>query len=372
MFKTSVDNSVAGIVLPTLAPDQITPLPTRHGENYTMLPTLSPNEIAEASNIPEVHSRFLEIHYDASQTVNNRQVPANDSNCSGGSGAITRWSRTHNIADQNFLIQDATGNPVQVIEISFAQVHPGRRYSDRQCPSDEYRVSVTVKSLVPDTLPDLTGYTAEFRTKDGHIIGITDAHDGIAITLKGDQQPEDLYDRPARLLIYDGYTKDAQPTPTPTPELQPEQKQIIFTVNPQEWDSEYRGDQNRGPRYWTETTRQSPDLSSRNLRVADANNRLWTVKSIYSVEKTGKSSGPDEAEFNVYLVNDNRAKAQLTGYRVTISTSEGHAQGGGYWDPIEDELPIGRATIKGKTQEVPTGEIIIMIWDTYYPALNSE
>ena len=229
--RTSVPG---GLPLPTLSPEEIAnfPTPPNPDNPSVLLPTMTPKQLAESFNIPEVNNRFLEIHYDASGTINNRQVPANQRNCAGGSSPVTKWSRTHNIRDKNALFLDAKGIPAQVVQIDFARVHPGRRYSDHECPAENYHTSVTIESLIPDIDPDLTGYVAEFRIGEGHLITTTTAHAGIAVTPDADSEPQALYDAPARLLIYDQYTQGAQPTPTPQPTIAPEQRE---SSSPSTW-----------------------------------------------------------------------------------------------------------------------------------------
>ena len=68
------------------------PTEARVALTATATPT-EPRPTATPKPTPSATDRFLEIHYDASGTLNNRQPPVNDK-CSGGSGAVTRWSRT--------------------------------------------------------------------------------------------------------------------------------------------------------------------------------------------------------------------------------------------------------------------------------------
>ena len=63
---------------------------------------------------------------------------------------------------------------------------------------------------------------------------------------------------------------------------------MLFTVNPQEWESDYRGQRYVGSNCWTEKTRTSPDLSELPHKIADTNGQLWTVKSIRIVERSQK------------------------------------------------------------------------------------
>ena len=336
------------------------------------LPTIAPTPHLEATKNPlsGATNRFLEIRYDASKTINNRQLPANSLNCSGGSSPLTRWSKTLNIENQRALIQDAAGNTIQVKELHFKEFHPGRSYSEGGCPRDKYGASATVVNLSNNAPPNLTGYMAEWRDEKGNLIRSTPAHDGIAITLEQDQEPEDLFDGPASFLIYDQHTQGAQPTPTPIPTIRPEQKQVVFTVNPQEWESKYRGLQNHGRRYWTQTSRTSPDLSEYGYQIADINGHLWTVTGVSSSEKARNYPGPDTAEFHLSLTNDSRARANFTGYSIQINATNGGASGRGNWDPLENESPKATAKMVATTREIPNGPIQIRIWDTYEPALN--
>ena len=105
--------------------------------------------------IPE--NRFVELKYDASSTLNNRQSPAQRS-CSGGSKPATLWSRTLNVESSMAFIEDANHNKIQVIELNFALVHPGRRVSQNQCPNSKNHASATLMSTNTAVEPDLTGY----------------------------------------------------------------------------------------------------------------------------------------------------------------------------------------------------------------------
>ena len=343
-------------------------LDRKYEVTYVMLPTAQPTPTPKL-DLPNVNNRFLEIRYDASKTANNDQDPVRGLNCAGGSGPMTKWSRTLDIRPENALILDAEGKPVQITQLRFELVHPGRKYTDDECPSDQYYATAEFEPLIPWEPANLTGYIAEFRTEEGQLIAMTPADGGIRITLDGDSQPEDLYARPARLLIYDPGSH--RPTPTPRPLKRPEDKMVEFTVNPQEWSSHYKGSINHGRRYWTETVRKSPDLSDRRIQITDSNGATWTVKSIFSVEATDRSSGPDIADFSIYMVSESRAQAAFNGYEMMIIREDTpKTPTAGRWDPVEDRVPIGQAIMKGRTIGVPKGVLKIRIWDTNEPSLN--
>ena len=178
--------------------------------------------------------------------------------------------------------------------------------------------------------------------------------------------------------ILDSYTATSPPaptgvpmsTPTPKPATPPEQKQIVFTLNPQEWDPDNRGLQLHGSSTWQETTRQSPNLSERNHQISDINGQVWTVKSIYAVQKTSHNKGPDTAEYSLLLTTDAPDKGQFPGYKLKITEINGEAAGTGYWDPTKHESPAGTARLAATTKGVPIGPIQIRIWDSNEPTLG--
>ena len=362
---TTPGSANAGRHLPTLTAEQIAAFPTRKPEFTTtqiLLPTLSPQQIAEMLNIPELSNNFVEIHYDASTTINNRQAPLTGPLCQRG--PLTAWSRTLELKDQGTLLLDANELPVQVLQIDFAKVH-----TTKKCQV-EFRATVTIQSLIPNHEPNLTGFIAEFRTEAGHLIARTHADERIAVALDQFNHPEDLYDKPARLLIYDQFSQDTRPTPTPEAVIPSEQKHLTFTINPQEWESYYIGPQNHGLSHWTEVRRTSPDLSSSNLQITDAKGAPWTISSIYSVEEIRRYPGPpDRTKFTIYMSNNTRATADFTGYAISLTTSDPAMKGGGNWDPTDDKLPLGQARIKLVTHSVPTDLIEIRMWDTFEPSL---
>ena len=334
------------------------PLPT---------PTLTPPQLAISHGVPYADNKFLEVNYDASTTPNNRQAPLTGQRCVRGGPDLTVWSRTIDLTAQTYLVQDAQQLPLQVLRIDFAEVSPRRAGSVASCPV-EFRAAVTIKSLIPGRELDLTGYIAEFRTDAGHLIARTNADDGIAIALDQYSHPEDLYDKPARLLIYDQYTQDSQPTPTPEAVIPPQLKHITFTINPQEWASNYGGPQYRAHSNWTEITRRSPDLSSSSLQITDAKGAVWTITAMSSLEMTSHYPGPDRATFTIYMTNDTRATADFSGYAVSFTTADPALKGKGDWDPIKHKRPIEFASISGRTTGVPPGPVTIRIWDTYEPS----
>ena len=338
-----------------------TPLPT---------PTLTPPQLATSFGVPYAHNKSLEVRYNASNTPNNRQAPLTGQRCVRGGPDLIVWSRTLNLSEHTYLIQDAQQLPLQVIQIDFAEVSPRRTGSVASCPV-AFRATVTIEPLIPGHELDLTGYIAEFRTAAGHLIARTNAHDGITIEPDQYNHPEDLYDKPARLLIYDQYTASAQPTPTRTLPVLPEQKELTFTVDPQEWTADYRGGKQFATRYWYETARIAPDLSDKHLQITDTKGTIWTIKSIRALEKTHSDARLDNTTFYVYLTSNTRATSDFTGYNIEITAVSGTTRGRGDWDPIEDKRPIEIATISGRTPGIPPGAVTIRIWDTYEPSFTN-
>ena len=309
---------------------------------------------------PTVTNRFLELRYDASKTINNRQLPPASNNCNGGSRQLTRWSRTLNVEDQKAYIQDAKGNALQIKELHFAQVHPGRSYADSECPRDQFPASATVINLSNEAPPDLTGYIAEWQDENGNLIGSRLAQDGIAITLAHDYEPEDLYDRPARLLIYDQHTPGAKPTPAPVPAIRPEEKELVIEINPSLWE----GNGNN---------RRSPDLTEEGHEIRDSKGKLWTIASIRTFDRTSRIGSTDytSTEITVDLRNMSRARADFTGFNIQTRELDGAPAGAGYWMPPAGRQPIGQAQITSGLSENFLRAVTIRIWDSYEPSLKS-
>ena len=160
------------------------------------------------------------------------------------------------------------------------------------------------------------------------------------------------------------------PTSTPQPPIPPAHRQLEFTVNPQEWDSTYIGDRNHARRYWSETIRNSPDISYQNYQLKDNNGQSWTIQSIFATEKIKKSIGPDTAEYNISLTSHTGVRAQFAGYTLSITPTYGKASGGSIWNPLQDQGAPGHTRFAATTTGVPNGPIRIRIWDSNEPTLN--
>ena len=254
--------------------------PTRKTRATVAKQTLSPTPT------PDAKDRFVEIHYDASQTINNRQLPAGQPGCRPGSGPTTIWSRTINVESAEATIQDANRNTLQVKELHFSLVYPGRSYEDSTCRRAHHRAWATLVNLNNDALPNLTGYVAEWRDGNDHLIQSTHAHEAIAINVSRDEEPEALFDKPARFLLYDNHTLNAQPTPTPVPNVPADDKQILIELNPLKWEASGFVSTS-GKRHswetqdsWVERTIKSPEFGDKEYKIYDAKNQPWHVRQI--------------------------------------------------------------------------------------------
>ena len=267
------------------------------------------------------------------------------------------------IRDKKALIQDASGNAIQITELHFEQAHPGRRWSASECPEERHYAHAVLENLSNGELPDFTGYMVEWRDEAGNLISGSLAHEGIKAVLEGYYQPEGLYDKPAMLLIYDTYTAGAQPTPTAAPVIAPEQKAVTATFNTSEWESSSYQPR-RGGR---QENRNSPDLTGLGLAIYDTQGKRWTISSIWFVEEN--DSGQYSTEYNIGMRNDSRAKGDFTGYNVSLTDENGN-MGGGNWERPDSKQELGLAYIKGRIKADGEGTITVRIWDTYEPSLD--
>ena len=322
---------------------------------------------------PQVTNKIMELIYDASLVINNRQSPADSRNCNGGSKSLTRWSKTVTTRNQSASIQDADGWTAHVVALDFAQIHPGRRYSDHDCPNDEIHAWVTMER--DDTsAPNMTGYTAEWRDSNGNLIATDSAHDGIRVKIKLDQKPEGLYTTPATLIIYHQSTVAVQPTPTPQLPTKPAEKQLSLEIDPSDWEVLGRRERIKAMRYWTEVRRQSPSLASGQIAILDVNAAEWTLQTISVVEEHGTTIAgyrpPPMTKYIIDLANVTPAQPDFTGYEVNMTDPDGIHLGTSQWDPTEGLGSLGQTVF---TVQIPTeqqGPMVLKIWDTYEPSLQ--
>lgn len=358
-----------------LADTKVTPNPPRIAAVLTA-PNRAPNATppgvhlqthaispAKTAGPTEVTSS-LTYRYDASHTINNRQVPKNQSNCSGGSSALTRWSKTVPTSGPDNLLIDADGNLVQLVQLDFAQTHPGRRYSQSDCPDDQHTATATFQTKGLTLQPNLVGYIAEWRDQNGNLIGSDQAHDGISLTLRPDQKPEDLYDSPAAFSIYDSYSPDHQIKPTKTTNIGP--FALTYETDPTQWPAQYQRREIFASSRWHETGRQSPDLTNESIQIADAHGNRWTLSHIHVTEKLGHNKGYDQVEYHIALSNDSRAAADFTGYEVSITTQNG-ASSSAHWDPLENRLPLEFAQFRVTVHTDTPTPVILTIHDLHQP-----
>ena len=328
----------------TTQPNQPTPYIVR-AQPMQPVPTSAPSAITWPSNPPRTaprlpkHPNSLTIHYDGSATINNRQVPQNQRNCSGGSSPVTRWSKTIELPPGRHIISDADGEPAVLTKLDFAQIHPGRRYSDHDCPDDQYTATATFTSPQTAREPNLVGYTAEWRDAQGNLIGTDEAHDGISLALEHDQKPEDLYNAPATFHIYDSYAPNTKPA---DPEQPPAPHTLTYQTDPGHWPVQYQRREIFASSRWHETGKHSPDYTGEAIQIADANGNIWTLSQIFIAEKFGHNKGYDQIDYTILLTNDTKAVADFTGYQLTITTTDGKTATS-HWDPLEHQLPLESA-----------------------------
>ena len=342
---------------------------TAQSSPTTPLPTLVPTPTPPI--IPE--NRFLELRYDASQTINNRQSPA-QMKCTGGSSSTTMWSRTLDVQNSAAYIEDSNWNRLQITQLDFALIHPGRRYSDTFCPESKLHTSATLVNRTGTGPADLTGYIAEWQDSNGNHIASDNAEDGISIRIALDANPEALYSQPARLLIYDQYTQGSQPTPTPEPVVTTEQKAITMELDPTEWEVNGSREERSSHSRWTEVYKASPDIPDDIPAIYDVNVQPWHIKGIYVIEQHNKQGRYQEnfTEYTIVLTNSSRAFADFTGYQVTLTRLDGSGSTGGAWQNLTEQQKIGRTQFNARIRTEMQGPMTLRIWDTYEPGLQTK
>ena len=214
----------------------------------TPVPTVVPNPIPTSTPTPALtptpvppEAKFLEIRYDASQTMNNRQDKLQlDCGRWDGPKSGVLWSRTHNLQGHSQTIIDADGKEARIAHIAFEEINrcnnePGDR---------NYQVTIKTELVATGEPPNMTGFTLELRDEKGNLIateqaGCSGCNGQIHLSFAYYDRPQDLYEKPAMLLVYDNYTQGAQPTPTPEPTFLPGERKATILINPEEWATEH-------------------------------------------------------------------------------------------------------------------------------------
>ena len=330
--------------------------------------------IAESSPKPaptaNPEHRSLEINYDASTVINNRRPPTGIT-CENG------WTRTVHISQEEGRIQDGNDDWVHVTQLDF-----------RWCHSHEgYYAQATVVNVTSDRPPDLTGYTAEWRDGNSNLIASTPvnitlgaeniAHPLIEVTVKDKDRPRDLFDMPAKFLLYDNHTRGAQPTATPEPEVEATQKQLALIIDIVGWEkgkSEKKQERYLGTQIaeWTETPRMSGPIEPTQHVIYDAKGRQWHVTEVVATERSSFIESYTDTLYQLKLENHNRATADFSGYRVDVLNPEGTVIGGGKWTEPESpqETPVGLTYFIAYNREPETRAVTIRLWDPFHPTLT--
>lgn len=196
-------------------------------------PGLTPTPTPNPTPVPP-EARFLKIQYDATHTMNNRQDRLKlECGSFDGIKAGTEWSRTHNLRNHPDTVIDADGKIARVAHIEFAESF--------KCGEGPFWTT-TVRTELVETgePPNLTGFTLELRDKEGGLVTTKQADcdpcDGtINVVFTWQDRPQDLFEEPAILLLYDNFTKGAQPTPTPEPAFLLGEKSATISINPEDW-----------------------------------------------------------------------------------------------------------------------------------------
>ena len=250
-----------------------------------------------------------------------------------------------------------------------------------------YKAWANVSNATTDRPTDLTGYTAEWRDSNGNLITSTTVrnlltaegqiHPLIGTTMSTREQPRDLFDKPAKFLLYDNHTKGAHPTPTPTPVISPDLKQLEIKIDITNWE---RGEtRKREGRYlrtqhaeWWGQDLYSGELEEGRHVTYDANGRKWHITQIRAIERNSFIEACTSTLYKLELKNYDRAVADFTGYRLEAVNEEGEIIGSGEWIEPEgySQVIIGSTWFSGYNNEPDTKAVTLRLWDPLDPTLT--
>ena len=348
--------------------------PTREQHSPTPKPTPTLTPIPTPVS-PE--ARFLEIRYDASQTMNNRQDKL-ELNCRmGRKESGIKWSRTHNLQDHPENIIDTDGEMARIAYIEFEEI-------DR-CDSafEDLNWQVTVKTELVETgkAPNLTGFTIELRDGAGDLIATRQAEcqgcDGyFKMAFAYADRPQDLFEKSAMILIYDNYTKGSQPTPTPEPAFLPGEKKATIPINPEEWDIESVGEVSYRQYDWVgyayTKTPETMSVADLGHEIKDLQGKVWQIQTVkcrigYGREEEARSEW-QRYKCWLLLTNEQRAEEKnFTGYHINLEKPDGTVLGEGGWQPPDPDTyqAIGQRNFTITVDTDYKGPMVINIWDEY-------
>ena len=342
-------------------------------------PTSTPTPAPTPTAVPP-EARFLEIRYDASQTMNNRQDKLElDCRRRDGLKSGIRWSRTHNLQDHPKAVIDADGKEARVAHIEFAEI--------AKCSNGNiWNVKIKTELVENGNPPNLTGFTLEVRDEKGNLVATEQAEcpgcsGYINMAFEYDDRPQDLFERPATILIYDNYTQGAQPTPTPEPSFLPGEKKATILINPEEWPTEhswtisYRQYDWRG--YERARRTETMSVTDQKQKIKDLQGEVWQIQTVkcaigYDPE-SDQRSGWQRYSCWIKLTKEHRAEQRnFTGYHINLEKPDGTLLGEGGWQPPEpDETPtLGQRHFTITAETDYKGPMVINIWDEYEPAVG--
>ena len=321
---------------------------------------------------PRPEDRTVHLHYDASNTPNDLTEPVID-RCHGRSGPVTKWSRTLDVQGESATFADRDGHQILISNLTFAKIRPRRPggINDIECPADRFHVTASLTNLTSEESPNLSGYHFLWLNANGDVITRQAAEEGITFSLSHLELPRDLYDRPASLLIFDNRTKDAQPTPTPKPVVDPQLKVLEIEIDISTWEqgeTRRRGERYLGTQYaeWTETDRTSGELERGAHTIYDANAREWHVTHIEVTEKQSSIETYSSTLYSLRLENYNRALADFSDYKMEIVKDDSTVIGSGSWvEPNnQSQAWLGITQFEGYNNERETKAVTLRLWDT--------
>lgn len=291
--------SAIGFPVSTLTPEP-TPTPT-----VTPFPTSTPTPVPTPTPIP-VSLLSAVIEYDPAQTKRERGIDC-------GQGSISQLKITSIPARP--AIADAAGNIFAVVAVRTSWV----------CRSGIRSELV----LEPEAESgNWTGYTAEWRTPEGVIVGNASGPQ-FALELWQHAQPEYLSDGPLAVYLYDGETANLAPTPVPVSKPTPDETEVTFRYDPADYVR---------PRGQTGVETKTVDIRDQNLTISDVNGNRWQVAEInayrtcitrYNFSSSCKTWGKG---YRVKLINNTRSYPNFTEYRMTM-VAENEEMLTSQWNP---------------------------------------
>lgn len=300
----------------------------------------------------------LRISYDASGMMNDRQESVQPSECGKSRNGVTFWTRTVPLRD-HVGVADTAGNIVQATEIKFGESEDTWRRNivsiSGRCPTNYQWAEVVLRTNSVDSAPALAGYVAVITDENGDPIGTgqwdSETPGKIRFNLHR-FRPEDAYEKPAKLLMYNANDPEAAPTPIPTVQVSPHEK--VITLRLEDVVCALRVNQG---------TARFCDLGELNLHIKDISGRNWKMETV----SIGHHPDSARGEYGLYLSSEHRGPANFTGYKARI-TSEAQQEAEGEWfGGAGNQMGTTSLAIQWP-HGYPSEQVTITLYDAFDPA----